>query len=138
VGARAAGGRAMNGRLLVVEQNALFAIGLELALSRMCWDVETNSAPSALDVVDHARRFRPGCILFDAHFGHDVDGGVDLVKRLATTGAHVVMLTAERRRSVLAECIEAGAVGWIGRDATLEDVEATLGRIVAGEPIIGP
>jgi DNA-binding NarL/FixJ family response regulator len=47
------------------------------------------------------------------------------------------MLTAERRRLVLAECVEAGAAGWIGKGAVLDEVDSTLDRVVAGEAVIG-
>ena len=47
------------------------------------------------------------------------------------------MLTAERRRTVLAECLEAGAVGWIGVTTPLDEVDSTLGRVLSGESIIG-
>jgi DNA-binding NarL/FixJ family response regulator len=47
------------------------------------------------------------------------------------------MLTAERRRTVLAECLDAGATCWINADAGLDEVDITLARVVTGEPIIG-
>ena len=48
-----------------------------------------------------------------------------------------MMLTAERRRTVLAECLEAGAVGWIGVTTPLDEVDSTLSRVLAGGSIIG-
>ena len=48
-----------------------------------------------------------------------------------------MMLTSERRRAVLAECLEAGAAGWIGKDAALDEVDSTLCRLLARESVIG-
>ena len=47
------------------------------------------------------------------------------------------MLTAETRRGVLASCLEAGAAGWICKDAFLDEVVATLDDVLAGRPLIG-
>ncbi len=125
------------GRLLVVEEHALMAAGLQLALTERRWEVETNCASTARDVIDHAERFAPQCILLDTHLRNGVGRGIDLIEPLSATGARVVMLTAERRRTVLAECLEAGAVGWIGMHAPLDDVDSTLGRVLSGAAILG-
>ena len=129
--------RSATGRLLVVEEHALLAKGLQLALTERHWAVETSSGSSADDVVDHARRFEPQCVLLDTQLRNSVGNGIALIAPLAATGARVVMLTAERRRTVLAECLEAGAVGWIGVTTPIDEVDSTLGRVLSGEAIIG-
>lgn len=60
-----------------------------------------------------------------------------MIEPVAATGAHVVMLTAERRRLVLAECVEAGAAGWIGRHAKLDEVDAAIEEVVSGRFLLG-
>ena len=127
----------MTGRVLVVEDHALVAIGLQLALSARGWDVSTTDGPTAAAVVEQAERFRPQCVLLDIGLGEEVGSGIDLIAPLRATGAEVVMLTAEKRRMVLASCLEAGAVGWIGKDAFLDEVVATLEGVLAGESLIG-
>ena len=47
------------------------------------------------------------------------------------------MLTAETRRAVLAACLEAGAAGWLGKDAFLDEVVDALATVLAGTPLIG-
>jgi len=118
-----------SGRVLVVEPHPLTAEGLQLALSARGWTVETSSGQTAADAVAHAQHFQPHCVL--------VDIGIDLIGPLASTGAQVVVLTAERRRTVLAECLEAGAVGWIGRCADLDEVDATLSVLLNGGAVVG-
>jgi two-component system, NarL family, nitrate/nitrite response regulator NarL len=131
-----AGRPVIHGRLLVVEHRELVALGLQLALSERLWDVETTSGPTCLDVVDHARLFEPECVLLDIHLGDQIGSGIELIKPLAATGAQVVMLTAERRRMALAECVEAGAAGWISKNAGLDEVDSMLSRVVAGEALL--
>jgi two-component system nitrate/nitrite response regulator NarL len=127
----------MTGRVLIVEDHALVAVGLQLALSARGWTVETTDGPSAADVVEQARRFQPQCVLLDINLGEQVGSGIDLIAPLRTTGSQVVMLTAETRRVVLAACLEQGAAGWIGKDAFLDQVVATITDVLAGTSLIG-
>jgi two-component system, NarL family, nitrate/nitrite response regulator NarL len=127
----------MTGRLLIVEDHALVAVGLQLALTARGWDVEITDGPTAAAVIDHAQRFQPQCVLLDIRLGAEVGSGIDLIAPLRATGAEVVMLTAETRRAVLAACLEEGAAGWICKDAFLDEVVATLGDVLAGTPLIG-
>ncbi len=113
------------------------AAGLQLALSQRGWHVETDDAATACALVDHARRFEPHCVLLDTQLRNSVGSGIALIEPLTECGGHVVMLTAERRRTVLAECLEAGAVGWIGVQAPLDEVDSTLERVVSGAAIVG-
>ena len=127
----------MNGRVLVVEDHALVAIGLQLALSARGWEVETTDGPTGADIIQHARQFQPQCVLLDIRLGEAVGSGIDLIRPLLATGAEVVMLTAETHRGVLASSVEAGAAGWIGKDVFLDDLEATLRDVLAGTSLIG-
>jgi DNA-binding NarL/FixJ family response regulator len=127
----------MTVRVLIVEDHALVATGLQLALSARGWEVETTDGPKAADVIDHAGRFQPEVILLDIGLGEQVGSGVHLVAPLVNLGAKVVMLTGETRRGVLASCLEAGAAGWIGKNVFLDEVEGTLRDVLAGNPLIG-
>jgi DNA-binding NarL/FixJ family response regulator len=127
----------VSGRVLVVEDHALVAIALQLSLSARGWDVETTDGPTAVDVVEHARRFQPQVVLCDINLGDGVGSGVDLVAPLRATGGEVVMLTAETRRTVLAACLQEGAAGWVGKDAFPDEVVTALTDVLAGIPLIG-
>jgi DNA-binding NarL/FixJ family response regulator len=124
-------------RVLIVEDHALVAISLQVALSARGWIVETTDGPTAPDVIEQARRFGPRSVLLDIRLGPSVGCGIDLIAPLRGTGADVVMLTAETDQAVLASCLEAGAAGWIGKHTSLDDVEAALGDVRAGVPLIG-
>ena len=127
----------MSARVLIVEDHGLVAVGLKLALSARGWDVETTDGPTAEAVIDLAQRFQPQCVLLDIGLGEGVGNGIDLIEPLRATGAEVVMLTAETRRSVLAACLEKGAAGWIGKDAFLDEVVSSMNDVLAGIPLIG-
>lgn len=127
----------MTTRVLIVEDHSLVAIGLQLALSARGWTVDSTDGPTAADVIERARAFEPQCVLLDVNLGERVGSGIDLVAPLRGTGAEVVMLTAETRRTVLASCLERGAAGWIGKDAFLDEVVAAISAVLDGTPLIG-
>jgi DNA-binding NarL/FixJ family response regulator len=127
----------MTVRVLIVEDHALVAVGLQLALTARGWTVEITDGPTAAEVIEQARRFRPQCVLLDINLGDQVGSGIDLIAPLRTIGSEVVMLTAETRRVVLAACLEQGACGWIGKCAFLDDVVATITDVLDGTPLIG-
>jgi DNA-binding NarL/FixJ family response regulator len=124
-------------RVLVVEEHALLAAGLELALSKRRWTVETSCGSSVEDLSGQIASFRPGCVLLSLNPPNGVSKGVELIRPAASLGPSVVVLTSERRRAVLAACLEAGAAGWIKMTADLDDVDSTLTSALAGRPIIG-
>jgi two-component system nitrate/nitrite response regulator NarL len=126
----------MRGRILIVDDHPLIALGLQLALAARGWEVETTGGPTAATVVAQACTFRPQCVVLDIHLG-DVGSGVELIGPLRQVGASVVMLTGETNRYLLASCLEAGALGWIGKGAGLDEVVASIEDAVAGRPLIG-
>ena len=127
----------MTHRVLIVDDHPLIAIGLQLELLARGWQVETTSGPTAAAVIDHARSFQPECVVLDIHLGAAVGSGVDLIAPLRQTGASVVMLTGETERSILAACLEAGALGWIRKSAFLVEVVASIEDALAGRSLIG-
>lgn len=133
----APGASTVTGRVLVVAEHALIATGLRLALTTREWDVEICDGPAPEDVIEHARRFAPDCVLIDVHHRTRIGSGIDLIAPLRATGTHVVMLTAERRRTVLGACVDAGAAGWIGAGSELDEVDSALRRVKAGGSLLG-
>ena len=130
-------GRATRGRILVVEEFALMAAGLRLVLAGRGWDVEVSSGQSLTVVTEHVQRFQPQSVILSVRRGCGVEDGIARIESLASTGAHVLLLTGERRKTVLARFLEAGAAGWIGKDVTLEGVDSTLMELISGRSIIG-
>lgn len=127
----------MSPRVLVVEDHPLVATGLELALRARGWTVHTVDGPDAAAVLSVAGDLRPDCVLLDLHLGDDLGSGVDLIAPLRATGAPVVMLTAETDPYLLASCVEAGAEGWIGKDAFVDRIVTSVEDVLSGRPLLG-
>src|SRR4051812_2669677 len=122
-------------RVLIVEDHTLLALSLQLALSDRGWIVETTAGPTAAAIIDHAHRFEPRSVLPDIAPAPTVGCGIALTAPLRATGAEVVMLTAETDPGVLASCLEVGAAGFIGKHASLDEVETALGDVREGLPL---
>jgi DNA-binding NarL/FixJ family response regulator len=127
----------MTPRILIVDDHPLIAMGLQLALVARGWQVETTNGPTAAAVVARACMFQPDCVVLDVHLGADVGSGVSLIGPLRQIGCSVVMLTGETDPFVLSSCLEAGALGWIGKAAGLDEVMSSIEDVVAGRTLIG-
>ncbi len=125
------------GQVLIIDDNTLAATALCIALAERGFDVDFSSSAAGHDPVEQAHRLRPDCIVLDIHLGFGHGNGMNLIGPLCATGATVVVLTAERRRPILAACLEAGAAGWINKDTDLDRFQATLSDAIAGRSIVG-
>ena len=126
----------MRHRILIVDDHPLVAIGLQLALRSRGWEVQVADGPTVDVVLQQARAFEPDCVLLDLHLG-ELGNGRDLIGPLRATSRAVVMLTGETDRLLLAACLEAGADGWIGKCAFLDDVVTRVEDALAGRPLVG-
>lgn len=126
-------------RVVVVEDHALFAQALALALSlsphRVFQEIvdEGRTVASLLAAVTHRR---PDVVLLDLELGSYVDGQ-RLIAPLAASGAAVVVLTATRNHRKWGEALAHGARTVLTKDEPLHSVRATVQRLADGLPVIG-
>ena len=125
-------------RVLIVEDHALVALSLPLALSARGWIVETTDGPTAADIIEHAHRFGPRSVLLDIRLGDAVGCGIDLIAPVARHGrrgrdAH----RRDRPRPCWRRASRPAPPAWIGKHASLDEVEAALGDVRDGRPLIG-
>ena len=122
-------------RVLIVEDHALLAESLALALRlRNIDDVEICD-PSALDaasVLATAEHAKPDVVLLDVFLG-DFGVSIPMIEPLSQTGAKILILTASQDRVVLARCLEAGAAGVFDKAQPFDElltwvIDAAVGR----------
>jgi DNA-binding NarL/FixJ family response regulator len=128
-----------NVRILIIEDHALFAESLELALTMEGYDVrrlpvpEAASSPSVL--LATVVRLRPRIVLLDLDLGSFGDG-VRLIAPIARSGAHVVVVTASADRSRWGECLRYGARKVLTKTRPLNEILSTVRRLNQGLPVM--
>jgi two-component system, NarL family, response regulator DesR len=125
-------------RVLLAEDQGMMRGALALLLG-MEPDIEVVAeVASGADVVPAALRERPDVALVDIEMP-GVDG-LTATARLRTEvpSCRVVILTTFGRPGYLRRAMEAGASGFLVKDAPVEELAATIRRVLAGERVVDP
>lgn len=126
-------------RILLVEDHALFAESLDLALTMEGYDVRRFPVPNepgaTAPLVTTTLRLRPRIVLLDLDLGTFADG-VDLINPLARTGANVVVVTASTDRARWGDCVRQGARKVIAKTQPLNVITSVVRRIHHGLPVM--
>src|SRR6478735_7933117 len=126
-------------RVLIIEDHALFAESLELALSiegynvRRCAPPSSGVSPGAM--LAAAVRAKPRIALLDLDLGQYGDG-TRMITPLVTAGVQVVVVTACGDRARWGECYRLGARKVLAKTEPLNEILATVRRINQGFPVI--
>ncbi len=110
----------MGTRVLIVEDHALLAQSLAVALQADGLEVERCTDMDGELILAHARDFAPAVVLLDLDVGGPLGHSLSLIAPLQALGARVVMLTGVTDKVRLAECIEAGAIGLVSKAEPFE------------------
>lgn len=126
-------------RVLIIEDHALFAESLELALSiegynvRRCAPPSSGMSPGAM--LAAAVRAKPRIALLDLDLGGYGDGA-RMITPLVTAGVQVVVVTACADRARWGECLRLGARKVLAKTEPLNEILATVRRINQGFPVL--
>ncbi|MFI5615299.1 response regulator [Amycolatopsis sp. NPDC051903] len=125
-------------RLLLADDQALVRQAL-CALLELEDDFEVVASVGRGDeVVDAAVAHRPDVALLDIEMP-GLDGlAAAAVLAEQAQGCRVVMLTTFGRAGYLRRAMEAGAVGFVVKDAPAETLADAIRRVVAGERVVDP
>ena len=121
--------------VLIVEDHALLANTLVIALSAEGCRARIADLSSVEVVLQQVRTFRPGVVLLDLDLGRLGDG-VAMVKPLTELGARVLVVSGTTDRLRLAETVELGAVGFLSKQAPFEQLLSTVLDVVAQRPVL--
>jgi two-component system nitrate/nitrite response regulator NarL len=126
-------------RVLIIEDHALFAESLELALTLEGYDARrlpgTEEGGSLATVRAAALNARPRLVILDLDLGRLGDG-VALIAPLARAGANVVVVTASEERSRWGACMRQGARKVLSKSEPLQEVLGTVRRLHHGLPVV--
>lgn len=125
-------------RVAILEDHALFAESLELALSLEGYDV--SRIPIAADATPQAAlaavyAARPQIVLLDLDLGR-IGDGVRLIAPMAKAGINVVLVTASNDRARWGEGLRNGARRVLSKSQPLNDILSTVRRLHQGLPVM--
>jgi two-component system, NarL family, nitrate/nitrite response regulator NarL len=130
----------MAARLLLVDDHVVVVQAIAEALRHAGFAHVSYVAPEELDVAGvlaAVDRFRPDVALVDLNLGIG-RSGLPIIGPLVGRGVAVVVLSASGDDLVVAECLEAGAVGFLNKGEALDTVIQSVNRVAAGEVVFPP
>jgi DNA-binding NarL/FixJ family response regulator len=138
---RARGSRDANGmepvRVMLVDDHPVVRDGLRAALER-AGDQVVAEAGDGGEAIDLARDAMPDVIVMDLLL--PTVSGVDATRRIAEESPHariLVVSVSDEEANVL-DAVKAGAVGYVLKSATTDEVVEAVHRTHAGEPAFTP
>lgn len=125
-------------RVVLVDDHAMLLGGLELLLSGAPDIHVVGTAANGADAVELVRQTTPDVVLMDLQMpGMD---GVEATTRVVALGlgAQVLVLTSFSHAERIVSALDAGAVGYLLKDADPDDVLAGIRAVHRGESPIHP
>lgn len=122
-----------NARVLVADDHRLVRAGMVELLRTIPGLEVVGEAPDGETVLELAPRLRPDVILMDVQMPGL--GGIETTRRLASTypAARVIAISVLDADPVPARMLEAGAFGFLSKDADPAEVIEAVRRVASGE-----
>ena len=124
-------------RVLLADDHRMLREGLRRSLTEEGFDI-VGEAENGEMAVAMAAELQPDVVLMDVSMP-EMDG-VEATRaiRLDATGPQVIMLTMHADKEVLAEAIRAGAIGYLVKDCSTEEVADAVRMSLAGDTVLSP
>lgn len=127
-------------RVVMADDHPIVRAGLAAVLGTAPDIQVVAEAATVREVLAHAARFRPDLVLLDLSFGEGQPTGIDATRELAAleNPPRVLILTNYDSDADILGAIEAGAAGYLLKDAPPEDLLSAIRNAVRGQTVLGP
>ncbi len=124
-------------RLLLADDHRMLRDSLRRSLEESGFDV-VGEASDGAEAVRLAQSLRPDVVLMDVSMP-SLDG-VEATRQISRVvpSSQVVMLTMHADGDVMAKAIQAGAIGYLVKDCSMEEVVAAVHVAASGESVLSP
>ncbi|MFC4430268.1 response regulator transcription factor [Citricoccus alkalitolerans] len=126
--------------MLIVDDQAMVRQGFGALLDAQEDMAVVGSAQDGVEVVDLVKRSRPDVVLMDIRM--PVVNGLDATRAVfampGDTHPRVIMLTTFDADEYVFAALQAGASGFLLKDATAEDLANAVRVVAAGEALLAP
>jgi len=125
-------------RVLIVDDHALFRRGLQMVLEQED-DIEVvGEAADGAEAITMAVDAAPDIVLMDVRMPRR--GGIDATSTIKQTvpSAKIVMLTISDEEVDLYDAIKAGAMGYLLKEISIDEVATAIRAVHGGQSLISP
>ena len=125
-------------RILIVDDHTLVRDGLSSVLGREADMTVVGEASNGLEAIEETSRLKPDVVLMDLRMP-ELDG-VEAMKRIAENdpAANVLVLTTFDTDEYIFQAIQAGAKGFLLKDASHDELYKAVRAVSKGESLIEP
>jgi DNA-binding NarL/FixJ family response regulator len=123
-------------RVALVEDHVLLAQSVGFALRAEGLEVLTGDLTGEAQLFDSVAPDATTLVLLDLDLGDPLVDGIELIPDLRARGARVLVVTGTTERLRIAAAIEAGAVGYVGKQQPLDELLRTVVAAVNCERVI--
>lgn len=125
-------------RVLVTDDHPVVRAGLRMLLEASGIDV-VGEAASGAEAIAFTRELRPDLVLMDLQLGDGMDGVAATTALLALPDApQVLIVTTYDTDGDILRAVEAGAAGYLLKDAPAADLVDAVERAARGETVLAP
>lgn len=126
----------MTMRLLIVDDHPLMRAGIRALLERTLQQPEIVEATDGREALEIAAKVRPDLVLLDVSMPGM--NGVDAARRFSADlpSCKVIMLSMHCHEERIAQCVRAGAMGYLLKDAAVSELLDALESVQRGEVYI--
>jgi len=123
-------------RILLVEDNRILRDGITALISRQKEFTVTAVSDGSHDVAAMARTVKPHVVLLDLGLGSQ--SSLEIVEKLKKEfpGIKIIGMGLAPAQADIMESVQAGADGFILKDAKVEDVIYTIRAVAAGKTVL--
>jgi len=123
-------------RIIIVDDHALAREGLRSALSASGYEV-VGALGTGEEALSRVAQARPDLVLLDIRLGEGMDG-LETARRISdlSLGVRIMMLTLHDDPDYVRAALQAGASGYVLKDASLEELRTAVRQVLSGATAI--
>jgi DNA-binding NarL/FixJ family response regulator len=127
---------ASGARVVIADDHSVVRTGLRLLMERFGWEV-VGEAADVGETLEHVHANRPDVLLLDLHMpGGPIE---DAIREIVAAGAtRVLVLTADEHPGSVRAALQAGAIGYVPKDASPHELLEAVDLVAHGEAYVSP